>query len=98
MIAIWLSPVFYAWSFVANALPRWAFVIYEINPLTAAVELAHQGFWVPTARGTEVEPQILAMPTDFTMTLGGAILVSLVFVVAGQGIFRRWQGHFGEEI
>lgn len=98
MIAIWLSPVFYTWSMVQNNLPGWAFMLYQWNPLTTAVELAHYGFWLPTSAATEAGLATTALPPDWVPTVVGASVIVAVSLLLGQLIFKRWQGHFGEEI
>ncbi len=92
MVAIWLTPVFYSWVFVHDALPRWAYLIYQANPLAAGVQLSHAGFWSTTSGGSSV------MPADFMLTLGLAALISIVTLWAGQAIFARLEGRFAEEL
>jgi ABC-2 type transport system permease protein len=45
MCAVWASPVMYQWEMVADKVPDWLFVLYRLNPVTAAVELFHFGIW-----------------------------------------------------
>ncbi len=94
MVAIWLSPVFYTWAMVERVLPDGPFLVYQWNPLTAAVELAHQGFWLPTRAAAQAS----AVPEDWLPSILGAGLLAGLLVLLGQLVFRRWQGHFGEEI
>lgn len=98
MIAIWISPVFYTWVMVADKLPYWAFMIYQWNPLTAAVELSHYGFWLPTRVVREADLAATALPPDWLPSIAGASIIAVALVIIGQVVFRRWQGHFGEEI
>lgn len=98
MIAIWLSPVFYTWTMVRNVLPDWAFLIYQWNPLTTAVELSHLGFWAPTGAASVADVTVTSLPPDWVPSVVGASVIAIVLVLVGQLVFRRWQGHFGEEI
>lgn len=98
MVSIWLSPVFYSWVFVANAVPRWLFYLYELNPLTVAVQLAHDGFWASTLSSNPDAAALTAWPDHWGVILGASAGLSLVLLLLGQAVFSRWQGHFGEEI
>lgn len=99
MVAIWLSPVFYQWTMVAHAFPRWLFMGYQLNPLALGVELSHYAFWVPTtgvvpAGGT---PASLMPPHWVLLTCAGGV-VALLVLVAGQVIFHRLEGKFAQEL
>lgn len=98
MVAIWISPVFYSWSMVQNGLPGWLFMIYQWNPLTTAVELAHYGFWLPTRAVRDAGDSILALPPDWVPSVVGAVVIGLASLFIGQLVFKRWQGQFGQEI
>lgn len=99
MIAIWVSPVFYQWSMVANVLPNWAFMIYRLNPLAMGVELSHYCFWLPVtgvvpdggSAGDLLAPHYLQMA-------GLSSLVAIAVLLAGQWIFHRLEGNFAQEL
>ncbi|WP_409485118.1 ABC transporter permease [Arsenicicoccus dermatophilus] len=92
MMATWLSPVLYTWQKVHDALPTWLWVLYQVNPLTAAVELIHYAFWIPT-RGVTAD-----MPPQWPWwSLLGLALSGLV-VGLGQMVFRRLEGRFAQEL
>jgi ABC-2 type transport system permease protein len=92
LVATWLSPVLYQVSMVKDILPTWAFVIYQLNPLTAAVELFHNGFWEPTTEGAVQEPANLGW---FALA---AFAISIVTLVFGQLVFRRLEGRFAQDL
>lgn len=92
MCAVWASPVMYQWEMVADQVPHWAFVLYRLNPLTAAVELFHYGIWFPlNPEGGQLLPGL------FTFA-GIAVVVSLGFLLAGQLVFRRLEGRFAQDL
>jgi ABC-2 type transport system permease protein len=93
MVATWASPVLYVWTQVRAALgPTFAFV-YQMNPLTIAVEVFHFAFWFPTTKGTaELPPNLL------TIWLPAGLLVAVLVVMAGQLTFRRLEGRFAQEL
>lgn len=92
MCAVWASPVMYQWEMVADQVPHWAFVLYRLNPLTAAVELFHYGIWFPL---NPENGQLL--PGLFTFA-GIAVVVSLAFLLVGQLVFRRLEGRFAQDL
>lgn len=91
MVAPWASPVLYQWSMVKDVIPDWLFTIYQLNPLTAAVNLMHQGFWLPTADSGTIAP-------DTWMYAGIALLVSIGVLAAGQFVFHRLEGRFAQDL
>lgn len=98
MIATWASPVLYIWTMVRNALGDVGMMIYQINPLTPAVELFHYAFWLPT---TDRSPDQLvnAMPPHlFTLWTPVALGVALLILILGQFTFSRLEGRFAQEL
>ncbi|WP_129338190.1 ABC transporter permease [Cellulomonas endophytica] len=92
MLATWVSPVLYTWDRVAAVLPGWVFTLYQLNPLTVAVELSHRAFWWPaTSREAALPPHLL-----WTGLLG--LGVSVLVVLVGQLVFRRLEGRFAQEL
>lgn len=91
MIAIWASPVMYEWTQVARVVPEWLFVLYRLNPITAAVELFHYGVWFPL--GPDASP----IP-DVWMYGLIALVTSLIALVIGQLVFRRLEGRFAQDL
>jgi ABC-2 type transport system permease protein len=93
MVVTWLSPVLYQWTNVTDALgDGLAWRIYQANPMTAAVNLFHWGFWFGTTDGTApLPPNLLIMGL---VSLG----ISVAFLVVGQIVFRRLDGRFAQEL
>lgn len=94
MVATWASPVLYMWTMVEDATPRLLWV-YFANPLTVAVELFHFGFWEPTTGGDgpwSVPPQF------FSVWVPVALAISFALLVIGDRVFRRFEGHFAQEL
>lgn len=92
MCAIWASPVMYKWEMVAHVLPDWAFVLYRLNPITAAVELFHYGLWAPLSPAEDT-----ALP-QLWLFAGIGIFTSVVVLAIGQLVFRRLEGRFAQDL
>jgi ABC-2 type transport system permease protein len=93
MVATWASPVLYGWTQVRSALGSTFAFVYQMNPLTIAVEVFHYAFWLPTTDGyVELPPNLL------TIWLPAGLVVALLIVVAGQLTFRRLEGRFAQEL
>lgn len=91
MVAPWASPVLYQWRMVQDVVPDWLFTLYQLNPVTSAVNLMHQGFWEPTTTTGAVAPH--------TWAYAGIGLVSaLVVLAAGQLVFHRLEGRFAQDL
>jgi len=103
MMATWLSPVLYTFSQVTDTvakdgLPQWILTAYQANPLTAAVELAHYGFWLPTNGVVESFHGGQTMPSHFAAWGVVGAGVSLLSIIIGQLVFRRLEGRFAQEL
>jgi len=102
MVAIWFSPVFYAWSMVQAAVPGWLWTVYQCNPLSVAVELFHYGFWAPTRDGGGTPITVItanaANPPGFGMWICVGFAISVVLLVLGQLVFRTHESRFAEEL
>lgn len=90
MVATWGSPVLYQASALRHA-PEWIQVLYNLNPVTPAVELMHYGFWADTLR----DPSTVGGFTWYTLI---AFLVSVIVLLIGQMIFRRLEGRFAQDL
>lgn len=96
MVVTWASPVLYVWSMVERVMGPW-FWIYQLNPMTVAVEVFHWAFWEPTLTADQLTGDI--MPPDlFTLWLPIAMVITLVVVFVGQLTFRRLAVHFAQEL
>lgn len=92
LVATWASPVLYPWEMVARVLPDWAFFIYQLNPLTAGVELFHLAFWAPVTPGAH------PFPENFWLTVGLSGMLALVLVCIGQIVFRKIEPRFAQDL
>lgn len=95
MVLVWTSPVLYPWQLVADLLgpDSWLFTLYQLNPVTVAVELVHRGTWATAS------PENLAqVPPDLAAHTVIAFLVSGALVLVGQRVFRRMSGRFAQEL
>jgi ABC-2 type transport system permease protein len=92
MCAVWASPVMYQWSMVSDRLDGIWFTLYALNPITAAVELAHAGFWLPlNPEGGEPLPNLVGFGFLGLLTATATLLI-------GQLVFRRLEGRFAQEL
>ncbi len=93
LVATWAAPVLYPLDAVRAVLHSWLFTIYELNPLTVAVELFHFAFWAPAAGAPDTSPVTNLLELT---TLGG--LVAFGFLILGQWVFHRLDGRFAQEL
>lgn len=92
LVATWASPVLYSWQMVAEALPAWAFAIYQCNPLTVAVELFHLAFWDPVTANAH------SLPGNFWTTVWIASGITLLTMLIGQWVFRKIEPRFAQDL
>ena len=94
-VLVWTSPVLYPWQVVGDLLgsDSWLFRLYQLNPVTVAVELVHRGTWATASAGNlaQAAPDLLP-PTVFAFAVTGAL------VLLGQRVFRRMSGSFAQEL
>ncbi|UVJ38318.1 ABC transporter permease [Arthrobacter sp. CJ23] len=96
MVVTWASPVLYVWPMVERVMGPW-FFLYQLNPVTVAVEIFHWAFWSPTLNAEQAVA--IALPPDllsvwFPVAFGIAALVLLV----GQVVFMKLSIHFAQEL
>lgn len=91
MFSTWASPVLYSWQMVHDRAPTWLFDLYMLNPMTTAIELFHDAFWLPLAPDA-ARPENLMLNTG----LGLGIAVFTLFI--GQLVFRRLEVHFAQNL
>ncbi len=96
MIVTWASPVLYVWSMVERVMGPW-FWIYQLNPMTVAVEVFHWAFWEPTLKADQMVTDTMP-PGLLTVWLPVAMLVTLAVLFLGQWTFRRLAIHFAQEL
>lgn len=92
LVATWVSPILYPWTTVRDILPTWALELYLLNPLTAAVELFHAGFWYPTTDGS------VPLPPNLLVNGIIALGISLIVLLIGQTVFKRLEGRFAQDL
>lgn len=97
MIATWASPVLYSWTMVRDTLGAGFLALYQINPLTVAVELFHFAFWQPTT-GPATDPASLVPPDLFSLWTPVAVVIAVLVIMLGQYAFRRLEGRFAQEL
>lgn len=90
LVATWGSPVLYTASILSQT-PHWVQVIYNLNPVTPAVELMHYGFWGSTIKDS-------SQAVGFTWYTLISLLVSLAIVAIGQLVFRKLEGRFAQDL
>ena len=96
MVVTWASPVLYVWTMVQDVMGSW-YWLYQLNPMTVAVEIFHWAFWFPTLK--EDQLGFASMPPDLlTVWLPVAFLISIVVLFVGQLAFRRSAVHFAQEL
>ncbi|MEG9248802.1 ABC transporter permease [Arthrobacter sp. Soc17.1.1.1] len=93
MVATWASPVLYPWLLVREKLGETFFLIYQLNPITVAVETFHFAFWLPTTERAEAIP-----PNLLSLWIPVALVTSGLMLVIGQLVFRRLEGRFAQEL
>lgn len=90
LVAMWGSPVLYTQEVLTQA-PQWVQVVYNLNPVTPAVELMHYGFWAATID----DPSQAVGFTWYTLV---AFVISLAIVFVGQSVFRKLEGRFAQDL
>jgi ABC-2 type transport system permease protein len=73
----------------------WIFDVYMSNPVTVAVEMFHRAFWSPIVPAGE--PQSL-WPPQFAMYTIAGIAATLVIIIFGQFVFRRFERTFAQDL
>jgi len=96
MVVTWASPVLYVWTMVENVMGSW-FWVYQLNPMTVAVEVFHWVFWEPTLNAEQLGIETIP-PGLLTVWLPIAMLISLGLLFLGQLTFRRLAVHFAQEL
>ncbi|GAB3558903.1 ABC transporter permease [Arthrobacter alkaliphilus] len=96
MIVTWASPVLYVWPMVQRVMGQW-FFLYQLNPVTVAVEVFHWAFWSPTL--SPEQSVSISMPPDLlTVWLPSAFGVAALVLVIGQLVFMKLSVHFAQEL
>lgn len=91
MFSTWASPVLYSWAMVHDSAPGWLYKIYMSNPITGAVELFHDTFWLPLAPDSPRPAHL-----DWFIFIG--LGITLVTLFTGQFIFRKLEATFAQRL
>lgn len=98
MIATWVSPVLYTWKMVYDAFAshdlHFLWYLYQLNPVTVAVELFHYGFWEMTLDPASAPQNV----PDLGMWTLIALAVSFFTLILGELAFRRMDSRFAQEL
>jgi ABC-2 type transport system permease protein len=98
MMVTWASPVLYLWSQVERVLKP-LFPVYQLNPMTIAVELFHWSFWMPTLNVAQLtEPAADVVPGLFSLWLPLAVVITAAVVLLGQLTFAKLSTKFAQEL
>lgn len=92
LIALWASPVVYAWEMVRDFVGHGLLLdLYTNNPVTLAVLGFQRAMW--TSGDGLVE-----YPDDLLLRLGIAAVVGLIAVAVAQRVFARLESNFAQEL
>lgn len=98
MLVTWISPVLYTWQMVYEVAVAkgmgWIWQLYQLNPISVAVELFHYGFW----QSSQTPQQLSAIPSSMFTHTAVAAFVSLLTLVGGELYFRRADARFAQEL
>ncbi|MFC0487058.1 MULTISPECIES: ABC transporter permease [Sinomonas] len=98
MMVTWASPVLYLWSQVERVLGAF-FPLYQLNPMTIAVEVFHWAFWRPTLDGAQLTaPSTATVPGLFELWFPLAGVVTVAILLVGQFTFSRLSVKFAQEL
>jgi ABC-2 type transport system permease protein len=96
----WAVPMIYPLSRVTESAVggTWVETVYLANPLTEAVLLLQNAFWLPTCDGLDNCTYAEAMPSHL-YTRGFVMLgVGVVFLLFSQWLFTRLESKFAERL
>lgn len=91
MFATWASPVLYSAQMVKDLTPDWFFALFMVNPVTTAVELMHNVFWLPLAPGSW-------RPEHLLLNAGIGLVLAFGTLLIGQLTFKKLEGNFAQHL
>lgn len=91
-------PMVYSYQFLAVALPKWGLELYLANPISDAVLLIQQAFWVPIVPSDPESQALVVMPEHLLMRGVIMLVASLVLLVIGQLVFARLDRRIPERL
>lgn len=90
LLAMWISPIVYSWTYVSATISGWLLEVYLNNPVTLAVLGFQKALWAEGSNGV--------MPPYLGMRMLIAIIIGLIFLIFAQRVFARRQGDFAQEL
>lgn len=91
MFATWASPVLYSAHMVQDLTPAWFFNLFMVNPVTSAVELFHNVFWLPLAPDSW-------RPEHLLVNSAIGLLIAVATLLVGQLTFKKLEGNFAQHL
>lgn len=92
LLMFWLTPIVYSFTFVHQALQgSWLEQMYLANPITISIVGAQKALWGAGSQGQ-------VWPSNLSMLMAIAMVVSLVLLFLAQRFFARVQGNFAQEL
>jgi len=92
IVAFWISPVVYAYSFVSNLSLGWVLQAYLLNPITLGVLGMQRALW---SAGADVRGNF---PPHLGLRILVAVLISAVLLWVSHRVFQKLQGNFAQEL
>ena len=95
MVVVWASPVLYPWQRVQQVTGDnpVLLALYQMNPLTVAVELVHRGTWAGASPGN-----MASIPPNLPLYTVIAFVMAAALIGVGQLVFHRLSGRFAQEL
>jgi ABC-2 type transport system permease protein len=90
LLAMWISPIVYSWTYVSATISGWLLEVYLNNPVTLAVLGFQKALWAEGSNGV--------MPPYLGVRMLIAIVIGLIFLIFAQRAFARRQGDFAQEL
>jgi len=92
IVAFWISPIVYAYSFVSNLSLGWLLQAYLLNPITLGVLGMQRALW---AAGSGVPGNF---PPQLGLRILVAFLISVLLLWVSHRVFQKLQGNFAREL
>ena len=111
MVATWTAPVLYTWVMIYGKIPDWMFFTWASNPLAVCVEMFHQAVWGPTIErlvdAKVAAGQVLSegeakgnigFAPDYGIYVLVAVCLTVLALIIGQWVFRRFERTFAQDL
>jgi ABC-2 type transport system permease protein len=95
MVLVWASPVLYPWQRVQEVTGDnpVLLALYQMNPLTVAVELVHRGTWAGASPDNMAQ-----IPANLPLYTVIAFAMAAALIGLGQLVFHRLSDRFAQEL